>query len=357
MFDQGNRASRKMGSSNRNVITVGTAAYRKACGIRKAKKAAYIPALAMLLAAVLFLVMIAGCSSLSMKTEDSVPADRDVQPTSAYSGVAGIEVAFTDKAESIYQEGIKSSYSESTASNEDIRKIIKSGDIAVEVKDVEAAYSKVIEIVDEVGGEEFNKTFTESGDYKRIELVLKIPPEKLDLFEQKLKEYVGEGKIKRSKIRSEDITSQYYDYAARLESYKGSRDQLRELLKKAETVEDTLKIHSELTRIQAEIESMQGQINMWDKLVAMSTITLYIDEESNPMKMTRTVGWQFNSVGEIWMTMKNGFITVVNAVYSVIVWIIISIVSISPILIPAGIVTYAVLRRRKRNKTGNSSVS
>ncbi|NLC67613.1 MAG: DUF4349 domain-containing protein [Clostridiaceae bacterium] len=337
MMNQENRAGRGTGSSNRNASIAG---------------AAFIPALAMLLAAVLFLVMIAGCSSPGMKTEDSVAADQYIQPTGAYSGTASIEVTFTDKAGSIYRDGIKSSYSESTASNEDIRKIIKSGDIAVEVKDVEAAYSRIIEIVNEVGGEEFNKAFTVSGDYKRMELVLKIPPENLDLFEQKLKEYVGEGKIKRSRIRSEDITSQYYDYAARLESYKASRDQLRELLKKAETVEDTLKIHSELTRIQAEIDSMQGQINMWDKLVEMATITLYIDEESNPMKMTRTVGWRFNSPGEIWMTMKNGFITVINGIYSVIVWIFIAIVSISPILIPVGIVIYAVLRRRKKNKTG-----
>lgn len=183
-----------------------------------------------------------------------------------------------------------------------------------------------------------------------MELVLKIPPEQLDLFEQKLKECVGDGKITRSNIRSQDITSEYYDYTARLESYQASRDQLRELLKKAETVEDTLRIHSELTRLQAEIDSMQGQIKMWDKLIDMATITLYIDEEANPMKKTTTVGWRFNSPSEIWMTMKNGFISVVNWLYSMLVWILITIVSISPILLVAGIVLYIIYHKRKNKE-------
>ena len=56
----------------------------------------------------------------------------------------------------------------------------------------------------------------------------------------------------------------------------------RELLK-AETVEDILE-YILLTRLQAEIDSMQGQIKMWDKLIGMATITLYIDEEANPIK-------------------------------------------------------------------------
>lgn len=95
---------------------------------------------------------------------------------------------------------------------------------------------------------------------------------------------------------------------------------------------------------------MQGQIKMWDKLIDMATITLYIDEEANPMKKTTTVGWRFNSPSEIWMTMKNGFISVVNWLYSMLVWILITIVSISPILLVAGIVLYIIYHKRKNKE-------
>jgi hypothetical protein len=300
----------------------------------------------MILFAMLFLfISLTGCSSSSSKKADSVPMETTSGSAAFYNKSTATTTesrGYQDRAPQI-DDGVKET-------KENIKKVIKNGEIAVEVKDVEDAYQKIIEIVEGVGGEEFNKSFSVSGEYKRMELVLKIPPEQLDLFEQKLKECVGDGKIKRSNIRSQDITSEYYDYTARLESYQASRDQLRELLKKAETVEDTLRIHSELTRLQAEIDSMQGQIKMWDKLIGMATITLYIDEEANPIKKTTTVGWRFNSPSEIWMTMKNGFISVVNWIYSMLVWILIFIVSISPILLVVGIVLYIIYYKRRKNK-------
>ncbi|HOJ12632.1 MAG TPA: DUF4349 domain-containing protein [Clostridiales bacterium] len=296
---------------------------------------------------VLLFHTLTGCSSSSSKKSDSTAAG----PTSATTGFSGKSSDTKDNESRNYQSQVTKSYDDGAKeTKENIKKVIKNGEIAVEVKDVEDAYPKIIEIVEDVGGEEFDKYFSVSEEYKRMELVLKIPPEKLDLFEQKLKECVGDGKIKRSNIRSQDITSEYYDYTARFESYQGSRDQLRELQRKAETVEDTLRILSELTRLQADIDSMQGQIKMWDKLINMATITLYIDEEANPMKKTTTVGWRFNSPSEIWMTMKNGFISVINWLYSLLIWILITIVSISPILLVAGVVIYIIYHMKRKKK-------
>lgn len=355
MLNKDNRANKKAGSIKRNEIIVKADRLSKTIKMRKTKG---ITGFSTILIALIFLfITLTGCGASRMKSDstavESAPqADASADKanySNSFGGSIGGSSSYQSQARAVYGD-------EDTGNKEDIRKVIKSGEIAVEVKEVESAYSKIMEIVRDVGGEEFSKSFSVSGDFKRMEIVLKIPPENLDLFEQKLTEYVGEGKIKRSNIRSRDITSEYYDYVARLESYKASRDQLRELLKKAQTVEEILKIHAELTRIQADIDSMQGQINMWDKLIDMATITLYIDEESNPMKMTRTVGWQFNSPEEIWSTMKNGFITVVNGLYSVIIWILIAIVSISPILLLAGIVIYVVyyLKRKRKKKESNT---
>jgi len=111
-----------------------------------------------------------------------------------------------------------------------------------------------------------------------------------------------------------------------------------------------LEFHAEITRLHADIDSLQGQINMWDKLIAMATITLYIDQEDNPFKTTTEVSWKFRSFEEIWLTMRNGFVNVVNTMYSLIIWLVVGIVSFSPVIITAGIVLYVVLRiKRKRS--------
>jgi len=305
-----------------------------------------------LIAAVLLLVLaFAGCSASksARNTAAVAPAASAEYASNAGSGMSGSPGYAYDTAVAVESER----YSEGHVNKEDIRKIIKNGEIAVEVKDVDAAYAKILYLVKGLGGEEFNKSYYSSNGHKRMELVLKIPPEKLDEFQAKLAELVGDGKIKHSSIRSEDITMQYYDADSRLKSYKASKNQLDELLKEAKTVEETLNIHREITRLQAEIESLQGQINLWDKLVSMATITLYIDEEDDPLRHTKTADWRFSSLSDIWSAMKNGFITVINTIYSLIVWLFIIIVSLLPVLIPAGIILWLVLRRKRKNK-GNT---
>ncbi|MGI6777082.1 MAG: DUF4349 domain-containing protein [Acetivibrionales bacterium] len=293
----------------------------------------------------------AGCSSSSKSEMAASTASAPAAQTADMAVESGKAAYGSDNAypgEAAYEEA-------GNARESSIRKVIKNGEIAVEVKDVDSAYHGIMEIVYDLGGEEFNKNYRISGEYKRMELVLKIPPEKLDEFQNRLTEFVGNGKIKRTSISSEDITAEYYDTQSRLESYTASRNQLRELLKKAQTVEDTLKIHNELTRLQAEIDVLQGRVKMWDKLVSQATITLYIDEESDPLKHTKTVGWRFNSLQEVWGTMRNGFVTVVNTLYSLIIWLLIAIVSLLPVLVPAAVILWLILRRNRKKKNKNNS--
>lgn len=304
----------------------------------------------LLVIAIFILAAFPGCSA--QKSEDA--AGRAVAPSYAYSKVQ--DAKGSSKSDyGVVEETAASAASiahRNEATGESFKKLIKNGEIAIEVKDVDEAYAAVMEILDELGGEEFSKSYNATDNYKRIRLVLKIPPENLDAFQEKLAQLVGSGKIKSTEIRSEDITSQYYDLQARLDSYKASRDQLRELLKKASNVEETLKIHAEITRLQADIDSMEGQIRMWDKLVSMATITLYIDEETDPMRRTTTIGFRFSSAADVWRTMKNGFVRVVNSLYSILVWMLVIIVSISPVIAIAAVVFFVVryLRKRKKKK-------
>lgn len=229
----------------------------------------------------------------------------------------------------------------------DVRKIIRNAELAVEVKDVDEMYNKIVELVRSFDGEEHDKNYYVS-DYKRMEVVIKIPPDNLDIFEKELTELVGHGRIKRSKIKSQDITAEYYDISARLESYISSREQLRKIMEEAENVEETLSVQRELTNIQAEIEALQGRVNMWDRLVSMATVRLYIDEIRDPLRRTKTIEWKFTSYSDVLRTMRNGFIIVVNTMYNLIVWGAVIIVASIPIIIPLGVILWIIHRRRKR---------
>lgn len=288
------------------------------------------------------LLVFASCASYR---SDSANSEKTQKYAMEDSGVVSRDIDGSINSNSVPRTS--SVYDEE---QEDVRKIIRNAEMAVEVKDVDEMYNKIVKLVKSFDGEEHDKNYYVS-DYKRMEVVLKMPPDNLDIFEKELAELVGHGRIKRSKIKSQDITAEYYDISARLESYIASREQLRKIMEEAETVEETLSVQRELTNIQAEIESLQGRVNMWDRLVSMATVRLYIDEIRDPLRRTKTIEWKFNSHSDVLRTMRNGFIIVVNTMYTLIVWGAVIIVASIPVIIPLGVILWIIHRRRKgKNK-------
>lgn len=103
----------------------------------------------MILFAALFLfISLTGCSSSSSKKADSVPMETTSGTAAFYnkstSATATENRGYQGRAPQI-DDGVKET-------KENIKKVIKNGEIAVEVKDVEDAYQKIIEIVERVGG-------------------------------------------------------------------------------------------------------------------------------------------------------------------------------------------------------------
>lgn len=235
----------------------------------------------------------------------------------------------------------------SVAKNTSIKKIIKDANVAVEVKDSDEGFTKISAWVAGNGGYEFSRNASFNGKYKYISVVYKLPPEKLNSFLAFLE---GAAKVKSSNINSNDITDQYYDSAARLENLKKGRDQLLEIQKKAEKIEDILKVQNELNNITGEIESLQGRINLWDKMIAESTVNLTIAEEADPIKAAEDLSWKFSSFDDVVRTAKNGFVWTTNMLVNIVVWAVIILVSILPAALIVVVVLLAIKFLRKKKE-------
>lgn len=230
-----------------------------------------------------------------------------------------------------------------------IKKLVKNANVYIEVKNVDESLAKIYDWIGKNNGYEFSRNLTTTDNYKHISIIYKLQPEKLDGF---LTFLSSTGKITKSEVKSDDITDQYYDASSRLDNLIKGREQLIEILKKAGTIDETLKVQAELNKISGEIEALAGKINMWNKLTAESTITLTINEESDPIKSAKSVSWKFSSVKDILITMKNGFILTTNFLVNIIIWIIIFIISLSPIIVIGFVILFLIKqRKKKRDKT------
>ena len=86
------------------------------------------------------------------------------------------------------------------------------------------------------------------------------------------------GNIPYSHTYTENVTSQYYDAQARLKAYTTQEERLLEMMELAESVEDVIIIEDRLTELRYKIESIQSNLNNWDRRVSYSTVFLTVQE-------------------------------------------------------------------------------
>jgi len=152
------------------------------------------------------------------------------------------------------------------------KKIIKTADLDLEVKDYNTYYSAFREKVRSLGGYVAQEQQTQS-DYK-IEntLSIKIPVDQFDNAVSYLTN--GVEKINERKISSQDVTTEVVDTKSRMEAKKQVRQRYMDLLNQARNMEEILNVQSEINSIQEEIESAAGRIEYLSHSASFSTINL-----------------------------------------------------------------------------------
>lgn len=172
------------------------------------------------------------------------------------------------------------------APSENPEKKIYSADATVETTQFDATIAALEKMIESKGGfvesssvNSSNYTSISKGNpgKKNAYYTIRIPAGK---FAETMNSLSVLGNVPHSYTYTENVTSQYYDTAARLKTYKAQEERLTELLDKAETVADVIEIENELSEVRYRIESLQTTLNGWDRRVSYSTINLEIIEVS-----------------------------------------------------------------------------
>jgi PKD repeat protein len=99
-------------------------------------------------------------------------------------------------------------------------------------------------------------------------------------------------------LNSRDVTDEYVDLTARLKNLQATETALLRLLDRAEKVEDALKVQTELTKVQEDVERLQGRIKFLEQTSAFSLINVFM--QLAPVDMPVDAGAdQTFSVGQL----------------------------------------------------------
>lgn len=212
---------------------------------------------------VLAVLLIGGCGS---KRSDGYSGSAPMEMSEAYGGErsnTAMDMATTteDSALAVKEE------SKTAQSPTAQKKIIRTGEIRIQVDDLKKTSTEITNKVNAIGGYVESESLSENYSNSR----LRVPADKLQAFT----EYVEKTfEVQGKDFFSDDITDAYVDNEARLNNMKAEEKQYLEIMKKVETVEDTLKVQNELFRVRGEIEALEARQKLWDKEVGFSSVTI-----------------------------------------------------------------------------------
>jgi hypothetical protein len=159
------------------------------------------------------------------------------------------------------------------------RKIISTGNITVEVDDVPSAVTAVEAIVEGMGGYVEQLSRSGGGEFPRASLTIRVPQGQFASAYDRIREL---GDVLNEHQGSEDVSEQFIDLEARLNSAKREEQSFLNLLGRAGTVSDVLSIERELARVRSDIERYQGQLDFLSRRVDLSTIWVELVPEEGP---------------------------------------------------------------------------
>jgi uncharacterized protein DUF4349 len=220
------------------------------------------------LAAIAVVGLSAGCGEGSAKSSASSAS----APVAGGSGGGGGDVAAAPSAGSSGASG-KNSLAKAPVAG---RSLVYTATLTVRTKDVASATANAETLAASNGGFVGNEnsqsgTTPDSQGLTQSTVTLRVPSTAFD----KVIDQLGTGGSVQNETRSaSDVTAQVVDTNTRISAQQASIARITDLMKSATNLSDVVSLEGELSRREADLESMQAQQASLNDQVSLSTITV-----------------------------------------------------------------------------------
>lgn len=236
------------------------------------------------------------------------------------------------------------------------RLIIKTAEMELTVDDTAVAVDNTTDIIIGAGGYIVSQRVWEVDGFKYATMQLGVPVAE---FERVLTLFRRLGDVTVDVASGQDVTDEFVDLNSRLGNLQATQTRLREFLNEAENVDEILAVNAELSRVEEELEVIQGRINYLADRAAFSTITVSF----NPIIPTPTP--RPTSTPQPWNPLEvagEASEDLVDTTQDVIDFSVYTMIFCGPWLLIAAVVLFflfrfarAIYRRTRRNRPAKSA--
>ncbi len=155
--------------------------------------------------------------------------------------------------------------------------VIKDANLELLVADTRQTLSRITQMSADYGGYIISaQTWTEN-DVLYATLRLGIPSTAFEVTLTQLREMGVE--VLKETASGQDVSAEYVDLQSQFVNLEATATRVRSFLADATTVEEALQVNKELSRLEAEIAQVQGQIRFYEGRSAFSTVTVNLVPE------------------------------------------------------------------------------
>lgn len=246
---------------------------------------------------------------------------------------AGASMPADDAAATSFQDAPRAEEAEAT------RMVIRTARVELRSDTPADVVARAIHLAEQAGGfTSGSQTHGVGAEVEQATATLRIPATSLSSVLDALR---LEGELLHESLGGQDVTDQYVDLSARLRSQQTLETRLLDILGKVQSVEEALKVETELTRVRTEIERLDGQRRTMEDRVALATVDLVV---SSPVRhnalpaeaVTSKLDRALDDAGAIFVSVVTGLIRVLGGVL--------------PLLLLFGPIGFAVSRRVRRRR-------
>ena len=243
--------------------------------------------------------------------------------------------------------------SANAASQAVARKIIRNGNLTLEVSSPTEIQSRIFSIAETRGGfvvtSEMSQQTTEdkSVPTQSVSLVVRVPALQ---FEQAMTEIrTAATRVLQDKRTGQDVTEEFIDLEARIKNQRALEGQFLEIMKRANKVEEALDVQRQLAEVRTEIEKIEGRRRFLENQATLSTINVTLQ---TPTQIVNATGF--------WYGIRSAFSDGVEAAAAIILVLIRVVVALLPILIlivlPGALIARFFVNRVRRGRRGQEEV-
>lgn len=241
-----------------------------------------------ILAGILSIAVLTGCSQNASKHTQSMDVNNGYSSKATadyeygYSNVAGGAIDYEPET---WETGAETGTGNSGSGTGDLtvdpnqsRLLIRTVNMSVETKEIEKVKTDIEVIVGADGGYIESSNMSGTGKDKNLRTLtytIRVPADQLDAV---IAAVGNSCTVLSSNEKSVDVTLEYVDTKSRVESLRVEYNQLMDLLRNADDLDQIITLQNRLTEVRYQIESYESRLRVLENQVTYATLNLTIKE-------------------------------------------------------------------------------